>query len=140
MKFKIFAIALILVLSALLVVAQYDPNEGLQDNVFLLTGDRQALLGDEYFGGRSSHSIVAVVIIPENVRTEVIEAAWSYAVQYSADGLSLPNYPTAIELLMERHPTWIAAITKGYTIGFNPERAMTDFPDPTLTLAPQSTP
>jgi hypothetical protein len=110
------------------VIAQYDPNVGLQDRVFLLQGDRQVLLGEDFFG--PSRGTVAVVIIPDDVRTEVIVAAWSYAVRYSADGIDLPNYQAAVELMMQRHPTWIAAATKGYTISFDAESAELDFEEP----------
>lgn len=142
MRYKI--LLLFALLSGLLIAAFFTNAQSGQinccfDSVFLLTGDRRALLGEDYFGGQGDHGIVAIVIIPYEVNSEVVSAAWSYAVQFTADGLTLPNYPDAVALLLERHPTWTAAITKGYTIGFNQERAMTDIPDATLTPIPEST-
>lgn len=117
-------------------IAQYDPAVGLQDRVFLLQGDRQVLLGGDLFG--PSRGTVAVVIIPEDIRTEVIEAAWSYAVRYSADGIDLPNYQAAVELMMERHPTWIAAVTKGYNISYSAERSGEDVAEATPEVTPET--
>ena len=128
MKTKLVIIALMLLALATLAFAQYNPEVGIQDRVWLLKGDRRIVLGDEYRvpAGSPDHSVVAVVIIPENVRSEIVSAAWSYAVRYSADGVDLPNYQAAVELMMQRHPTWIAAATKGYTISFNADRAELD--------------
>lgn len=109
------------------------------DSVFLLTGDRRALLGEDYFGGSGDHGIVAVAIIPQEVDSDIVTAAWSYAVQYGADGLYLVNYQRAVEILQERHPTWTVAITKGYTVGFTDGAHLLDTPEPTLTPGPEST-
>jgi len=107
----------------------YDPSVGLQDRVFLLKGDRRFIDGAPGVGRRGSHSIVAVVILPDTVRTEVIQAAWSYVVRNSADGLDVPNYHAAVQLLMERHPSWQAGVTKGYTVSFDFNSADEDIPD-----------
>lgn len=107
----------------------YQPGSSPLDKAFLLYGDRNFIEGAPGVGGRGSHSAVAVVILPEPIRADVVVAAWSYAVRKSADGLDVPNYQSAIKLLMQRHPTWKASITKGYTISFSSEKADDDVPD-----------
>lgn len=142
MRFKIlllFALLFGLLLGAFFTNAQSNQISCCVDSVFLLAGDRSAHLGEDYRGGAGDHGIVAVVIIPYEVDANVVQAAWSYAVQYGADGLSLPNYQNAVEILMERHPTWHAGVTDGWKISFNPENVLTDVPDPTLTPMAEST-
>lgn len=53
-------------------------------------------------GGRQ----VAVVLLQDNVSVEKVEAAWAYAIMYSAKGLTIPDYNAAIELFKSRHPSW----------------------------------
>lgn len=48
----------------------------------------------------------ALVITPEPVHTSKVQIAWTYAVRYTAKGLDIPDYPAAIKMLLERHPSW----------------------------------
>lgn len=142
MRLKIlplFAVIFGILLAGFFATTPNAQNSCCIDNVFLLTGDRRALLGEDYFGGSRDHGIVAVAIIPQEVDSDIVTAAWSYAVQYGADGLYLVNYPRAVEIMQERHPTWTIAITKGYMVGFTDGAHLLDTPEPTLTAIPEST-
>lgn len=46
------------------------------------------------------------VITPNDVEITIVRAAWSYAVRYTAKGLDIPDHEAALELLMQRHPSW----------------------------------
>lgn len=135
MRFKMLVILLIFLLAALLVSAQ---RYRLPDSVWFLEGNRRAFLGDNFFDVNPSHDIVGVVIIPEPVTADIVGAAWTYAVRYGADGLDLPNYQRAIEILMERHPTWAAYTTNGGIIRYGQYQAEMDTQDPTLTPMPEA--
>jgi len=133
MKFKIFAIGMILVLTVLLVQAQMPQPKDVEDTVWLIEGSRRTALAEEYFDVNVDHNIIAVIIVPEPVTGDVVGAAWTYAVRYGADGLDLVNFERAIEIIMERHPTWRAYPTKGYLIRYDQTDAVLDSQDPTLT-------
>jgi hypothetical protein len=137
--FTLFLILIIFILTTLLVQAQRQPQPAdIEDRVWLLEGDRQAMLGDEYFQiSPYQHFIVAVAITPEDVTGEVVGAAWTYAIRFGADGLDLPNWERAIEIMMERHPTWEVYTTKGYTLRYDFVSAELDTQDPIIT--PEST-
>jgi hypothetical protein len=62
----------------------------------------RAFLAQSYNTG----TVEAVIITSEPVSLEVVIAAWSYAVRYTAKGLDLPDYKAAVELLKSRHPSW----------------------------------
>lgn len=139
MRFKIFAITLILVLTALLVQAQRITSGQVYGTAWLLESDRRAFLADDYFDVRPDHNIIAVAILPESVTGDVVAAAWSYAIRYGADGLDLANYERAIEIMMERHPTWEVYATNGYLIRYGEVDASLDTQDPALTPTPEAT-
>lgn len=142
MRYRIlllFFAILSLLLTALLVNAQQNPPAGMQDTVWLIHGDRRITLGDNYFQTGPGHSIVGVIIVPEPVEAAVVSAAWTYAFQYGADGLDLPNYQRAIEIVRERHPTWQAYLTNGYQIIYGQVDSSLDTQDPTLTPMPEIT-
>lgn len=71
----------------------------------------------------------AIVVTPEPMTKEKVEAAWSYAVRYSAKGLDVPDYEAASKLLIERHPGWKIYEGKNYTIMYNSKLAEDDVPD-----------
>ncbi len=48
----------------------------------------------------------ALVLTPEPIAEETMVIAWTYALRYSAKGLDLPDYDAALEMLIQRHPSW----------------------------------
>lgn len=71
-----------------------------------------------------------VLILPEPLPKHVVEAAWSYAVRYTAKGVDVPDLEAAARLMLERHPTW--RVEAGFPMGkvaYNPNRAEDDTPD-----------
>lgn len=54
----------------------------------------------------SSPRHYSVIITPEPIEWSKVSNAWTHAVRYSAKGLDLPDYPAALELLKQRHPSW----------------------------------
>lgn len=72
--------------------------------------------------------VIAGIIAPEPITGEQVVAAWSYAFRYSADGLDLPNYEAARELLLERHPTWEFIWTDERALRYDAELADMDTP------------
>lgn len=68
--------------------------------IFHLTTDHHSIDGKTipFPGG--------IVLTPEPVADETVVAAWTYALRFSAKGLDLPDYEAALELLIERHPSW----------------------------------
>lgn len=58
------------------------------------------------YGSKGPKDFNYIVITPKAVEPEVVQAAWSYAVRYSAKGLDLPDYDEAIKLLQSRHGSW----------------------------------
>lgn len=141
MRYKILSIFLLFTLSSVLfaqVIFAQTVTVPSQDTVWLLQGDRRVVLGSEWRQRGQDHNILAVLIVPEPIEKEVVEAAWSYAIRYGADGLDLPNFERAIEILVERHPTWQAYITYGNVIYYRAELANMDTQDPTLTPTVQN--
>jgi len=47
-----------------------------------------------------------VLITPKDIEQNVAAAAWSFAVRNTAKGLEMPDYDAAIQLMLERHPSW----------------------------------
>jgi hypothetical protein len=81
--------------------------------------------------------VIAGIIAPEPVTGEQVVAAWSYAFRYSADGLDLPNYEAARELLLERHPTWDLIWTSERVVSYDADLADMDTPTaPQVTVTP----
>jgi hypothetical protein len=70
-----------------------------------------------------------VIITPEPVEPQVVQAAWSYAVRYTAKGLDLPDHEAAARLLHQRHPSWIIVESTVHPIGVNLALAEQDNPE-----------
>jgi hypothetical protein len=73
--------------------------------------------------------MVASLVVPEPRNFEEIVAAWSYALRYSADGLDVPNYRKALELLRQRHPSWIVVDSQPIAISYDADYAEMDVPE-----------
>lgn len=58
------------------------------------------------FGGLRKDEPYAVLSLPELTDSDVVTAAWAYAVTFSAKGLNRPDYDAAVDLLKKRHPSW----------------------------------
>jgi hypothetical protein len=56
--------------------------------------------------GRSTAEFHCIIVVPEAVSSEMVQAAWSNAVRYTAKGLDLPDHEAALNRLKERHPKW----------------------------------
>ena len=68
--------------------------------LFQLTAPRHTINKvDLKFGG-------ALILTPEPIAEEIMVIAWTYALRYSAKGLDLPDYDAALEMLIQRHPSW----------------------------------
>lgn len=89
---------------------------------------RDRVFNLQCYGGRNEASTY-VVITPEHTTTEVVTAAWSYVVRYSAKGLDLPDYEAAAALLMQRHPSWTIVQSRIVNIPVNLATAETDVPE-----------
>jgi hypothetical protein len=55
---------------------------------------------------RNNSTNIALVITPTAMESKVVSAAWSYALRYTAKGLDLPDYQSALKMLKQRHPSW----------------------------------
>lgn len=51
-------------------------------------------------------AVYCVVITSEDTDVTVVQAAWSYALRYTAKGLDLPDQEAALDLMQQRHPSW----------------------------------
>ncbi len=47
-----------------------------------------------------------VVLTPGPVEDKIVYAAWAYALRHTAQGLDLPDHDAALELMIQRHPSW----------------------------------
>lgn len=56
--------------------------------------------------GRVQTPFSYCILTPEEISQEVIIAAWAYALRHTAQGLDLPDHEAAIQLMLERHPSW----------------------------------
>lgn len=74
-------------------------------------------------------TIYGTVFVPDPTTEQVVSAAWSYAMQYSAKGLDLPDYEAAIKLLLERHPTWLFSVGNPQAAYYRPNLSDQDKPD-----------
>ena len=73
--------------------------------------------------------LMAVIIVPEGTQAAVIEAAWAFAVTYSAKGLNIPDYDAALVLLKKRHPSWELIGYEFTPIRLNLAKASEDIPE-----------
>ena len=80
------------------------------------------------YGGRAEPTIY-IVITPEHTSNDVVTAAWSYAVRYTAKGLDLPNYQAAAEMLTQRHPSWTIIQSRLTNVSVNLAKADSDVPE-----------
>ena len=70
-----------------------------------------------------------VIVTPDLLPQEIVTAAWSYAVRYTAKGIDLPNHGAAANLLQQRHPGWKIIQTTAMTVGVNLALADKDEPE-----------
>jgi hypothetical protein len=75
------------------------------------------------YGGREFQCIV---VVPETVTVEAVQAAWANAVRYTAKGLDLPDHDAAVQRLQERHPSWTLILSSCVTIGVDLSKANND--------------
>lgn len=76
--------------------------------------------------GRSNTEFHCIVVVPETVSIEMIQAAWSNAVRYTAKGLDLPDHDAALNRLKERHPKWVVIRSLCYPVGIDLSKADKD--------------
>lgn len=81
------------------------------------------------FPYRKGDTFQATVITRELVTRDTVESAWAHAVRYTARGLDLPDYPAALRLLQERHPSWAILPYPAVPIAVTLDRADDDTPD-----------
>lgn len=72
---------------------------------------------------------VATIIVADDTRHEVVQAAWSYAVRYTAKGLDVPDYDAAVKLMLSRHPSWRIENVHVAEVWYDPAVAENDSPD-----------
>jgi hypothetical protein len=60
-----------------------------------------------------------IVIVEKSVTKEMVQAAWSNAVRYTAKGLDLPDHELAIKRLQERHPKWVIIRSLCYSVNID---------------------
>lgn len=78
---------------------------------------------------RERESVRFIVITPEDTDPAVVQAAWSYAVRYTAKGLDLPDNEAAAKLLLDRHPSWTLVESMPHTINIDLSKADEDRPE-----------
>lgn len=74
--------------------------------------------------------VIALVILPIESDGKNVSAAWSYALTHTAKGLEHPDHDKALQLLKQRHPSWI--LEKPYplgNVGYNRQVSENDVPD-----------
>lgn len=76
--------------------------------------------------GGASKEFQCIVVVPETVSIEMIQAAWSNAVRYTAKGLDLPDHDAALKRLKERHPSWNLIFSRCHTIPIDLSKADND--------------
>lgn len=69
------------------------------------------------------------IILPEPIRLEIVVAAWSYALRYSAKGLDVPDYEAALKLMLKRHPSWQVIKARGHGVEYIKDLADSDKAD-----------
>lgn len=70
-----------------------------------------------------------IVVTPAHEDIQKVHAAWAYAVRYTAKGLDLPDYSSAVELLKQRHPSWTIIESRVMPIQVNLAIADNDVPE-----------
>jgi hypothetical protein len=86
------------------------------------------LVGGRFAPNRSSEPF-GIIITPEPLDKVVVESAWSYAIRYTAKGLDIPDYPAAVQLMLQRHPSWVFISHLPQSAAYNPSFAENDTPD-----------
>jgi hypothetical protein len=71
----------------------------------------------------------AIVMTPEAVSEEQLVIAWTYALRYSAKGLDYPDYEAALNLLIQRHPSWELIDRRAHIINPDFSKAIDDVPE-----------
>jgi hypothetical protein len=78
---------------------------------------------------RNAKAVQYVIVTPDLIEPQIVQAAWSYAVRYSAKGLDLPDYDAAVKLLHQRHPSWTVVESVVQPIPVNLALADQDTPE-----------
>lgn len=79
------------------------------------------------YGGRTSNYII---ITPTDMPLVKVQAAWAYALRYTAQGLDLPDHEAAIRMLQQRHPSWTLLESRVQAVAVNLALADQDEPEP----------
>jgi hypothetical protein len=79
--------------------------------------------------GNNRTPVNYIVITSQPVDPQIVTAAWSYAVRYTAKGIDLPDYDAAVEMMLKRHPSWKAVKSQVHSIGVNLAYADKDEPE-----------
>lgn len=82
---------------------------------------------NSYGGGRAPLNYVVITAKPTD--PQIVTAAWSYAIRYTAKGIDLPDYDAAIEMMLKRHPSWQAVKSQLQAIQVNLSVAEQDIPE-----------
>lgn len=132
-KNTIIAILSVVVIG--LAIMSVDSQTVFEDDTWLLSGDRKLIVGEDHVSVRQgSNGVVAVLITSEIVDIDIVRAAWAYAVINSENEFDVPDYYRAIEIMLDRHPSWIASVTQAYQVGHGcSECAVNDMPEPEVT-------
>jgi hypothetical protein len=72
-----------------------------------------------------------IVLVEESVSKEIVQAAWSNAVRYTAKGIDLPDHELAVKRLQERHPKWIVVRSLCYPVTIDLNTANKDVAEKT---------
>ncbi|HEX2908149.1 MAG TPA: hypothetical protein VHO69_14865 [Phototrophicaceae bacterium] len=79
--------------------------------------------------GYSNAQVQFIIVTPEPVIVQTVQAAWSYAVRYTAKGIDLPDHEAAVRMLLSRHPSWTLIESKTVDILVNLAIADNDVPE-----------
>ncbi len=73
-----------------------------------------------------SPDFLVTLLTAENTNHEIVIAAWSSAVRYSAKGYDVPDYDAAIKRMIDKHPSWQVLREPIVTIKYDPTKADDD--------------
>ena len=71
----------------------------------------------------------AFILTQEPIIAQVAINAWTHAVRYTAKGLDYPDYEAALQLLLERHPSWQVVGLHCPTVAIDLRNAGEDIPE-----------
>ena len=70
-----------------------------------------------------------LILTPTPLDDQTIVNAWTHAVRYSAKGLDYPDFASAVELLLKRHPSWQIVGNNAKQIAIDLQNAGEDIPE-----------